>query len=92
LVRSVGYRESAVVEFQTLPKAEQRRLRDALQRIADSFPKTPSHLDVERIRGTETLWRLAFGEYRCVFRLEEDRLVVFAVGARTGFYQRFGVS
>jgi mRNA-degrading endonuclease RelE of RelBE toxin-antitoxin system len=92
LVRSVGYRESAVVEFQTLPKAEQRRLKDALQRIADAFPKIPSDLDVERIRGTETLWRLAFGSYRCVFRLEKNRLVVFTVGSRTGFYQRFGVS
>jgi mRNA-degrading endonuclease RelE of RelBE toxin-antitoxin system len=86
LVRSVGYRESAVVEFQALPRAEQRRLKDALQRIADSFPRNPSDLDVERIRGTETLWRLAFGDYRCVFRLEKDRLIVFTVGARRGFY------
>jgi mRNA-degrading endonuclease RelE of RelBE toxin-antitoxin system len=89
LARSVGFRESAAVEFGTLPKAEQRSLRDLLKRIAASFPDIPIDLDVERVRGTETLWRIAFGEYRCVFRIERDRLVVFAVGLRRGFYLRF---
>lgn len=90
MARSVGYRESAAEEFQTLPKAEQRRLKDTLQRLAGPFPEVPSDLDVERIRGTDTLWRLALGDHRCVFRVERERLVVFAVGRRSGFYLRFG--
>jgi mRNA-degrading endonuclease RelE of RelBE toxin-antitoxin system len=86
----VGYRASAALEFRTLTKDAQRRLRDSLRRIAGAFPEIPPDLDVERVRGTGTLWRLAFGECRCIFRVEKDRLVVFAVGERPGFYLRFG--
>ena len=78
------------MEFQTLPKSEQRELRDYLRRIAASFPDVPAELDVKQVRGTETLWRLAFGDCRCVFRLETERLVVFGIGLRPGFYLRLG--
>ena len=90
MTRSVAYRESAAAEFLTLPKAEQRVLKDALKAIAARFPDTPPGLDVEKVRGTDTLWRFAFGEYRCVFRMEKEKLIVFAIGLRPGFYLRFG--
>jgi mRNA-degrading endonuclease RelE of RelBE toxin-antitoxin system len=87
--RSVAYRESAVTEFLQVPKDAQRAIRDALQRLAGTFPDIPAGLDVVQVRGTSTLWRLAIGEYRCVFRIEAARLVVFGVGLRPGFYLRF---
>jgi mRNA-degrading endonuclease RelE of RelBE toxin-antitoxin system len=88
--KRVGYRESAALEFQLVPGSVQREIKDALERVARNFPDIPPELDVERVRGTESLWRLAVGEYRCVFRMEEHGLVVFGVGLRPGFYLRFG--
>ena len=85
----VGYRESASEEFGALPRGVQRALRDTLSRIDPKAPDAHADLDVARIRGTSTLWRLALNDYRCVFRAERDRIVVFAVGLRPGFYQRF---
>jgi mRNA-degrading endonuclease RelE of RelBE toxin-antitoxin system len=89
LARAVAFRESAAAEFLLLPKTEQRLLKDALSKLAASLPEIPAGVDVEDVRGTKTLRRLAISEYRCVFRFTEDSLEVLGVGLRPGFYLRF---
>jgi mRNA interferase RelE/StbE len=68
-----------------LPKADLRR-RDA--RILDLArdPRPAGHV---KLVGAEDLYRIRSGDYRAVYRIEEDRLVVLVVtvGHRRDVYK-----
>ena len=53
-----------------------RRLRDALLELADN-PFV--NRNVKRLRGTHDLLRLRVGNYRIVFSVEEDRMMIMVI-------------
>lgn len=65
-----------------------QRIRNALLQLAeDPF----SNRQVKRLKGTEDILRLRVGDFRVVFSIEEEKLVilVISIGSRGDIYNRF---
>lgn len=65
-----------------------QRIRNALLQLAeDPF----SNRQVKRLKGTEDILRLRAGDFRVVFSIEEEKLVilVISIGSRGDIYNRF---
>ncbi len=72
---TVEFLPSAARELMKLDVAVQRRLARAVDRLADA----PRPTGAVKLRGADDIWRLRVGDYRILYRLEEDRLVVLTV-------------
>lgn len=76
LTYRLEYKASAVRELQALPKAVQDRIRPVLH----SLPGNPRPRGVKALKGsTRPLLRLRVGDYRIVYAVEDERLVVLVV-------------
>jgi mRNA interferase RelE/StbE len=83
-------------EVRLKPSAERklRKLpRDAQQRIArrlDGFAAEPRPSGCERLSGLDDLYRVRVGDYRIVYEIEDDILVVLVItiGHRRDVYRR----
>lgn len=65
-----------------------QRIRNALLQLAeDPF----SNRQVKRLKGTEDILKLWVGDFRVVFSIEEEKLVilVISIGSRGDIYNRF---
>ena len=73
-------------QLQKLPGNVQLRLTRALRRLEDD-PRPPG---VKRITGAENLWRMRVGQYRIVYEIHDDRLLVLVVrvGHRKDIYRK----
>ncbi len=65
-----------------------QRIRNALLQLAEN---PFSNRQVKRLKGTEDILRLRVGDFRVVFSIEEDKLVilVISIGSRGDIYNRF---
>lgn len=81
----IEVKRSAGKEIAALDKREQRRVVKAIEALADQ-PRPPG---VRKIVGLEDAYRLRVGDYRILYRIEDDRLVVFVVrvGHRRDVYR-----
>jgi len=68
-----------------LPKAVLRRVDSAILALATN-PHPPGS---RKLQGEEDLYRVRVGDYRVIYRIEEDRLVVVVVnvGNRRDIYR-----
>ncbi|MBF0425731.1 MAG: type II toxin-antitoxin system RelE/ParE family toxin [Magnetococcales bacterium] len=55
-----------------LPRQEWLRIRTALDRLVDD-PRPPG---AKSLRGKPNLWRIRAGDYRIVYTIQDDRLIV----------------
>jgi mRNA interferase RelE/StbE len=65
-----------------------QRIRNALLQLAeDPF----SNRQVKRLKGTEDILRLRVGDFRVVFSMEEEKLVILiiSIGNRGDIYNKF---
>lgn len=69
-----------------LDRTTQRRLIRLLERLAD-FPRPEG---VVKMQGDDNLWRARIGDYRVIYEIHDDRLVVLVlrVGHRRDVYRR----
>ena len=72
---AVEFLPSAARELTKLDIAVQRRLARVIDRLADD----PRPTGAVKLRGADDVWRVRVGDYRILYRLEEDRLVVLIV-------------
>ncbi len=63
----------------------QRRIAAAIDRLAVD----PRPSGVRKLTGADNLWRIRVGDYRIVYEIEDDRLVVLIVriGHRRDIYR-----
>lgn len=82
----VFFTKSARREFDRLPENVQQRVVDALQ-VLGSNPFSEL-LSIKKLRGAPSLYRVRLGDYRVVYTLEKDRLVVtiIKIGHRREVY------
>ncbi|MBF0283994.1 MAG: type II toxin-antitoxin system RelE/ParE family toxin [Magnetococcales bacterium] len=82
---AITYEKNALKMLQKMPRNEARRVLQAVERLA-SDPRVPG-LDVKALRG-ESGYRLRVGDWRVLYELLEDRLIVWVldIGARGGIY------
>lgn len=76
----------AVKSIVRLPRAEQQRVRAAIDLLADE-PRPPGCV---ALTGEESTYRVRVGDYRILYEVIDDRLViqVVRVGHRRDVYQR----
>jgi mRNA-degrading endonuclease RelE of RelBE toxin-antitoxin system len=81
----VIYLLAVVKVFKSMPRADVERLRAAFMQVAESHPARMPF--VTELVGGQGTWRLRKGDYRALYRIEGDTLVVFEVGRRGEIYR-----
>jgi mRNA interferase RelE/StbE len=76
---------SADRQLRKLARPVQKRISEAIEGLAEE----PRPSGVERIAGSNDMWRIRVGNYRVVYMIEDDRLVVLVVrlGPRRSVYR-----
>ncbi|MBI2827616.1 MAG: type II toxin-antitoxin system RelE/ParE family toxin [Planctomycetia bacterium] len=85
---AIEFLASADRALRRLPVTIQRRIIAAVDRLADN----PRPRGSAKLAGEEDAWRIRVGEYRVLYEIEDDRLVVLVVrvGHRKDLYRRGG--
>ena len=79
------YLPEALVGLRALPKADAKRMRDALEQVARSHPqRMPFVTEMVESSGE---WRLRKGDYRTLHRVTEVGIVVVEIGPRKEIYR-----
>ena len=65
----------ALRQLSALPGDVQRRLRPRIEALADH----PRPRGIEKLRGEADIYRLRVGDYRVVYQLHDDRLLVLII-------------
>jgi mRNA interferase RelE/StbE len=83
---SVTILPAAARELAALPRATERRLRDKIETLA----KNPRPPGCTKMAGADDLWRIRVGDYRIIYAVHDDVLVVLIVkiGHRREVYRR----
>lgn len=84
----VEFAEPARKQFLALPRDAQRRIAPRV----DALARTPRPHGVEKLKGVEGLYRIRVGDYRVVYEIRDDVLLVLVVkvGNRRDVYRRKG--
>lgn len=73
-------------QIRDLPLQIKRRVTDAI----DSLETNPRPAGVKKLKGAEELYRLRVGDYRVIYAIEENELLIIVVntGHRREVYRR----
>ncbi len=84
----VEFTRPALKEFHDLPRRVQERIGPRIGALAEN----PRPHGVEKLEGEEDLYRIRVGDYRVVFAIHDDRLIVVVVRVanRRDAYRRRG--
>ena len=84
---NVGIKASAIKNLEKLPIEIQNKLRS----IISSFEINPRPVGVKKLKTYSNLWRVRMGDYRIIYHIRDDKLIVLvvAVGARENIYKVF---
>jgi mRNA interferase RelE/StbE len=72
---SVIYKPSADKALRKLPEKAQRRIVAASEALADN-PRPPGAV---KLHGDDDLWRIRVGQYRVVYTIQDEALIVLVV-------------
>jgi mRNA interferase RelE/StbE len=76
LAYRVEFTPRAVREFKTLDKGLQNRL----ARRIDALAANPRPQGIKKLSGEDDLYRLRVGDYRVLYQIQEQKLIVLVVG------------
>jgi mRNA interferase RelE/StbE len=82
---NVVYLLTAITGLDRLPKADAKRIMEALEQVALSHPQRMSF--VTEMLGQRGDWRLRKGNYRAVYRITEAAIIVHEIGPRKEVYR-----
>lgn len=71
----IEFTRAALKSFDKLQTRDQRRISEAL----DELERDPRHVNTRKITGSEDLFRVRAGDYRIVYRIEDEELIVLIV-------------
>ncbi|WP_286159050.1 type II toxin-antitoxin system RelE/ParE family toxin [Methylobacterium sp. Leaf456] len=82
--RSVVFTRAAARSFSRMPRNTEELIRGKLRQLAED----PAALanNVKALKGGEERYRLRIGDWRAVFTLEADRIIVHDIGPRGSIY------
>ena len=86
MVYAIEFSRRAERQFDKLSGEARARLKPAIDALADN-PRPPG---AKKLVGAEGLWRIRVGDYRIIYAIEYDRLLVLVVevGHRREVYRR----
>jgi mRNA interferase RelE/StbE len=81
----IEFSRPAARQFAALPRKEQERLRARIDRLAEN----PCPAGVRKLAGEEGLYRLRSGDYRVIYTVQDEVLMVLVlkVGHRREVYR-----
>lgn len=74
-VYSISYERSSAKELSKLDKPVARRIIKSVNKLGDD-PRPPG---CRPLVGYEGLWRIRIGDYRVIYSIEDDNLIVLVV-------------
>lgn len=82
---AVRFKPAAERAIRKLEKRDRRRLFERAAKLATD----PRPADAVKLRGTDDLWRVRVGDFRIIYTIEEDVLLVLVVkvGNRRDVYR-----
>ena len=82
---AVEFLPSAARELANLDRAMQRRIARRINQLAEE----PRGAGTVKLRGADDVWRVRVGDYRILYRIEDDALLVLVitVGHRRAVYR-----
>jgi len=88
LAYRVEFTPRAVRDFKALDKGIQARLGSRI----DALATNPRPQGIEKLSGEDDLYRLRVGNYRILYQIHEQRLIVLVVGVghRSEIYRGLG--
>lgn len=72
---AIEFVASAARELADLDRPVQRRV----ARRVDQLAEEPRGTGSVKLRGADDVWRVRVGDYRIVYRIEDDRLLVLVI-------------
>ncbi len=83
---SVEFRPAVLKSMKRLPKKELRRIKNKIDDLADNLPDPT----ITKMKGNNTFHKIRIGDYRIIYEIHEDRLVILVVkvGHRKDVYKR----
>jgi len=84
---SLAILPAALRQLTELPRLEQRRLKERIDRLAVD-PRPPG---VKRLHGRREYLRLRSGDYRAIYTVDDDRftVLIIKIGHRREVYRTF---
>ncbi len=84
----IVFSPTAYRQLEDIPKADQRRIREKIDRLSTN-PRPPG---AKLLKGGPGLLRIRVGDYRVIYKVEDDRLIVLVIriGHRSEVYRRLG--
>lgn len=67
--------ETAERQFNRLDRQIQERIRDHIESLAEN-PRPPG---VKKLKGYREYWRIRVGDYRVIYTIQDDRLLVCVI-------------
>ncbi|MDI6686867.1 MAG: type II toxin-antitoxin system RelE/ParE family toxin [Desulfobacterales bacterium] len=83
---SVEFRPAVLKSLKQLPKKELRRIKKKIDNLAENLPDPAT----TKMKGNNSFHRIRAGNYRIVYEIHEDRLVILVVkiGHRKDVYKK----
>ena len=83
----IEIKKSAKKEFDRLPAMVRRRVIEALQFLSQN--PYSELLQVKKLKGVDSVYRIRIGDYRILYEIENDRLIVIVIkiGHRSEVYR-----
>ncbi len=72
---TVGTAPAVDKQLSRLPRSVQRRLTETIEGLESN----PRPHGVKKLEGPDNLWRVRVGDYRIIYTIEDDRLLVLVV-------------
>jgi mRNA interferase RelE/StbE len=80
----IDWKEKAVKELDKLDASISRRIFKSVDELKDKF----SEKDIKKLKGYSNLYRLRVGDFRVIFELERDLIIILKIGHRESIYER----
>ena len=83
---SVEFRPAVLKSLKRLPKKDLRRIKKRIDEVAENLPDPVT----TKMKGNNSFHRIRSGDYRIIFEIHDDRLVILVVkiGHRKDIYKR----
>jgi mRNA interferase RelE/StbE len=88
LIYQITFSHAAYRQLDDLPKPDQRRIQERVDRLSTN-PRPPA---AKAIKGGRGILRIRVGDYRIIYKVEDDLLVILVIriGHRREVYRRIG--
>jgi len=83
---SVEFRPAVLKSIKGLPRKDLRRIKKRIDELAENLPDP----NTNKMKGNNTFHKIRYGDYRIIYEIHADRLVILIVkiGHRKDIYKR----